>query len=47
MVLEWAEGLVTEPTATLRIEADDDDVRRVVIETAEPRYESCLTGSVE
>lgn len=47
VVLEWAEGLVTEPTVTLRIEADDDDVRRVVMETGEPRYERCLAEGVE
>lgn len=43
VVLEWAEGLVREPTVTLRIEADTDEVRTVRIETNEPRYITCLT----
>lgn len=47
VVLEWAEGLVREPTMTLRIEADADEVRRVLIESMEPRYERCLSGNGE
>ena len=43
VVLEWAEGLVREPTLTLRIEADDDDVRTVRAETNEQRYIACLS----
>ena len=47
VVLEWAEGLVREPTLTLRIEADDDDVRAVRAETNEPRYIACLSAAGE
>lgn len=44
VVLEWAEGLIREPTLTLRIEVDTDDVRRVLVESTEPRYVRCLAG---
>lgn len=47
VVLEWAEGLVREPTLTLRIEAADDDVRTVRAETNEPRYLTCISAGAD